>query len=188
VFFDGIRLGLEGSMLVVLGIGIPSGLHIALSAILGYAVRLSDGFPAQANQFAPGGFLFVAVLATIAMAMVMFFLLAVPTMAYSMVLVAAMLRWVGKRWPRQKLASTIAGAAMGLVVGIAGSAVVFAIVGIAPSFSVYTQAFRWPAILTIDGIVLLWFSVSPLVSAGAGAQVGRRLGKQLEAISQYWYW
>lgn len=188
VFFDGTRLGLEGNMLVTLGIGIPAGLHIALSAVLGYASRLQDGLPAQAKQFTIMGFLFAAILSIIAMAMVLFFAMAIPTMIYSMVLIAFMLRWVGKRWPREKLASTIIGAVMGLIVGLASSTLIFLLVNLTPSFALYARVFHWPEILTIDGIVLLWFSLSPLVNAGAGAQIGWRLGKQLEELSQYYYW
>jgi magnesium-transporting ATPase (P-type) len=187
-FFDGTRLGLEGNMLVTLGIGIPSGLHIALSAILGYAARLEEGVPAQARQFTVVGFLFAAILAIIAMAMVLFFSLAIPTMAYSMGLIAFMLRWVGKRRPREKLVSAIIGAVLGLIVGICGSALIFVLVDIVPSPSLYAAVFRWPQILSIDGIILLWVSLSPLVNAGAGAQIGWRVGKQLEEVSQYWYW
>jgi hypothetical protein len=175
-------------MLVTIGIGVPCGLHIALSAILDYAARLEDGLPAQANQFTVMGFLFAAILAIIAMAMVLFFALAIPTMAYSMGLIAVMLRWVGKRRPRERLVSTIAGAVLGLIVGIASTALIFLLVNIAPSFSLYAQIFRWPEILSIDGIILFWFSLSPVANAGAGAQIGWRLGKQLEEMRQYWYW
>jgi Zn-dependent protease len=108
-------------MLATLGIGIPAGLHISLSAALGYAVRLQDGLPPQADPFTLMGFVFGAILAVIAMAMVLFFLLAIPTMAYSMTLIAFMLRWVGKRWPRQRLASTVIGGVLGLLVGLAVS-------------------------------------------------------------------
>jgi hypothetical protein len=175
-------------MLATLGIGIPAGLHISLSAALGYAVRLQDGLPPQADPFTLMGFVFGAILAVIAMAMVLFFLLAIPTMAYSMTLIAFMLRWVGKRWPRQRLASTVIGGVLGLLVGLASSAIVFLLVDIAPSFSLYASLFRWPEIMTIDGIVVLWFSLSPLLNAGTGVQIGWRLGKQLDAISQYWFW
>ena len=187
-FFDGTRLGLEGNMLVTLCIGIPCGMHIALSVVLGYAVRLEDGLPSQAKQFAVMGFLFAAIMAIIAMAMVLFFSLAIPTMAYSMGLIAVMLRWVGKRRSKERLVSTIAGAVLGLIVGIASSALIFLLVSMSPSFSLYARVFRWPEILSIDGIILLWFSLSPLANAGAGAQIGWRLGKQLEEMRQYWYW
>lgn len=188
VFFDGTRLGLEGNMLATLGIGIPSGLHISLSVVLGYARRLEEGLPAEARAFTLMGFLFGATLAIIAMAMVLFFLLAIPTMAYSMGLIALMLRWVGKRWPRQKLASVLIGGVLGLLVGVATSAIIFLLVDIVPSFPLYGRLLRWPEILTVDGIVLLWFTISPLLNAGAGAQIGWRLGKQLDEISLYWFW
>ena len=188
VFFDGTRLGLEGNMLATLGIGIPAGLHISLSVALGYAQRLKDGLPAEARAFTLMGFLFGAILAIVAMAMVLFFLLAIPTMAYSMGLIALMLRWVGKRWPRQKLASTVIGSVLGLLVGVATSAIIFLLVDIFPSFPLYGRLLRWPEILTVDGIILFWFTVSPLLNAGAGAQIGWRLGKQLDAISLYWFW
>ena len=187
-FFDGTRLGLEGNMLVTLGLGIPTGLHIALSAILGYATRLGNSPPEQVHQFTLMGFLFASILAVIAMAMVMFFMLSIPTMIYSIVLIAFMLRWVGKRRGRERLVSTIGGSVMGLIVGIGSTALVFALVGIVPSASLYGQAFRWPAILSVDGIILLWFSLNPLANAAAGAQVGWRLGKQLEDMRQYYFW
>jgi hypothetical protein len=175
-------------MMTTLGIGIPAGLHISLSAVLGYAVRIQDGLPEQAKQFTLMGFVFTAIIAIIAMAMVLFFLLAIPTMAYSMGLIAFMLRWVGKRRPKQKLASTIIGAVMGLLIGLGTSAIIFLLVDVPPSLGLYGALFRWPEILSVDGIIVLWFSVSPLLNAGAGAQIGWRLGKQLDAIAQYWFW
>jgi hypothetical protein len=175
-------------MVATLGIGIPAGLHISLSAALGYAIRIQDGLPEQAKQFSLMGFAFTAIIAIIAMAMILFFLLAIPTMAYSMGLVALMLRWVSKRRPKQKLASTMIGAMMGLLVGLGGSAIVFLLVDIPPSLGLYGKLFRWPEILSVDGIIVLWFSISPLLNAGAGAQIGWRLGKQLDAITQHWFW
>jgi hypothetical protein len=175
-------------MLATLGIGIPAGLHISLSLALGYAQRLQEGLPAEARQFTVMGFVFGAILAVIVTAMILFFLLAIPTMAYSMGLVALMLRWVGKRWPRQKLASTVIGGLLGLLVGLGTSAIVFLLTDIRPGFSLYGSVLRWPEILTMDGILLLWFSLSPLLNAGVGAQIGWRLGKMLDAITLYWFW
>ena len=57
VFFDGTRLGLEGSMLATLIVAGLGGLHIGLSATLGYAVRYAEGLPDQARPFALFGFL-----------------------------------------------------------------------------------------------------------------------------------
>jgi len=188
VFFDGTRLGLEGTMMVTLAIAIPSGLHIGLSAILGYASRLADGLPAQARPFSLFGFFFAGLLGVIAMSMVIFFALSIPTMAYSMGLVALMLRYVGKRYPREKLASSIIGGVMGLIIGIASTALLFLLMDFRPTFALYVKLFRWPQILSVDGIVALWFSLNPLANALAGTQIGWRLGKQIEEITQYWFW
>lgn len=186
-FFDGTRLGLEGNMLVTLGIAIPGGLHIALSAILGYAVRYQDLAKVEPRTFALFGFLMASLLAAVALAMLLFFVLAVPTMAYSMLLVVIMLHWVGRRLPREKLASSLIGALFGLLVGLGASTVVFLLTDLVPSPSLYAQLLRWPAVLTIDAIVLIWFSLNPLLNAAAGAQIGWRLGKMLEELSLY-YW
>ena len=154
-FFDGTRLGLEGTMLSILGVSIPAGLHTALSVILGYPIRLADPLPPVPKEFTLFGFLFVALIAIVAMAMITFFMLSIPTMAYSMGLVAVMLRWAGKRWRREKLASTIMGTVLGLLVGIGSSALVMLLMDLRPAWPLYAEAFRWPQILTIDGIVLL---------------------------------
>ena len=62
VFFDGTRLGLEGSMLATLVVAGLGGLHIGLSGVLGYLVRLSDGLPSEANPFTFFSFLFISLL------------------------------------------------------------------------------------------------------------------------------
>lgn len=185
-FFDGTRLGLEGTMLSTLGIGIPAGLHIALSATLGYATRL-DNMPQDARAFTLMGFIFTSILALIAMAMVLFFLLSIPTMAYSMLLVATMLQWMRKFRGREKVVPTIVGAIFGLLIGIGTSALIFLLSGVSPTLSSYAAIFRWPQILTIDGIILLWFSLNPLANAIAGAQIGWRLGKILDQMTMYWF-
>jgi hypothetical protein len=181
-------LGLEGNMLTTLTLAIPSGLHISLSVMLGYAVRYAEGLPVESKPFALFGFIFGALLAIIAMAMLLFFVLSIPTMLYSMGLIAIMLRWVGKRWPREKLASTIIGGVMGLLIGIGSTALILMLTDMPVSWALYGTLFRWPAILTIDGIILLWFTLNPLVNAIAGAQIGWRLGKQFEELSLYWFW
>ena len=188
VFFDGTRLGLEGTMVVTLAIAIPSGLHIGLSAILGYAIRLADGLPAGAKPFTLFGFIFAGLLGVIAMSMILFFALSIPTMVYSMGLVALMLRYVGKRYPREKLASSIIGGILGLIVGIASTTLLFLLMGFRPTIALYINLFRWPQIMTVDGIVALWFSLNPLANAFAGAQIGWRLGKQIEELTQHWFW
>ena len=185
-FFDGTRLGLEGTMLSTLAIGIPTGLHIALSATLGYATRL-DSLPQESKAFTLMGFIFVSILALVAMAMVLFFLLAIPTMAYSMILVATMLQWMRKFRGREKVVPTIVGAILGLLIGVGTSALIFLLASVSPTPSTYAAAFRWPEILTIDGIILLWFTVNPLANAVAGAQIGWRLGVMLDQMTMYWF-
>lgn len=186
-FFDGTRLGLEGNMVVTLGVAVPAGLHIALSAILGYAVRYEDLAGVEPRTFAVFGFILASLLAVIGMAMLLFFILSIPTMAYSMLLVVIMLRWVGRRLPREKLSSAIIGGVMGLLLGIGSSAVVFLLTDLTPAPALYAELLRWPAVMTIDAIVLIWFSLNPLLNAAAGAQIGWRLGKMLEELSLY-YW
>jgi len=187
-FFDGTRLGLEGSMLTTLAVAIPAGVHIALAATLGYAVRYAEGLPTQANPFSLSGFVFTWLLAVIALAMLQFFVGSIPAMGYSVALVAAMLRWVGKRRGREKLVSTIAGSVCGLLIGVLESAAGFTLMSFAPSATAYALLFRWPAIMSIDGIALLWLTVNPLTNAIAGAQIGSRLGKQLEELTAFYFW
>jgi hypothetical protein len=188
VFFDGTRLGLEGSMLSTLIVAGLGGLQIGLSVTLGYAMRIAEGLPDQAKPFALFGFIFSSILAFIALAMALFFTTSIPTMAYSMALVWWMLRWVGKRWGRDKLASTLFGAFLGLLNGLAIVAVVSVIFDAQINWAAYVRLFRWPAILSIDGIVLTILTLFPLVSIGAGTQIGWRLGKHIEEMQQYWSW
>lgn len=187
-FFDGTRLGLEGSMLATLVIAIPASIQIALASTFGYAVRYAAGLPAQANPFSLSRFVLTLILAVIALAMVGFFVGSIPTMGYSVLLVLAMLRWVGKRRGREKLASTIFGATAGLLVGVLGSAAGFGLMSFAPNASAYATLFRWPAIMSIDGMALLWLTLNPLANAVAGAQIGSRLGKQLEELTAFYFW
>ena len=175
-------------MISTLAIGIPSGLHIALSIILGYAERYADGLATEAKPFSLIGFLFAAVLAVIAMAMVLFFGGSIPTMGYSVGLVAFMLRWVGKRRGKEKLTATVIATVGGLLVGGLQSGIILALMGIPFNWTSFVTLFRWPAILTIDAIALLWFTLNPIVHAVAGAQIGQRLGKQLEEMTMYWFW
>jgi hypothetical protein len=188
VFFDGTRLGLEGGMLSTLIIAGLGGLYIGLSTTLGYAVRYADGLPDQAKPFAFFGFFFTSILAFLALAMLLFFGTSIPTMAYSMALVWGMLRWVGKRWGREKLVSTLFGAALGLLTGLLSAAMASVVLGVRVDGMAYFTLFRWPAILSVDGIVLLLLTLYPLTSAGAGVQIGWRLGKHLEEMQLYWFW
>ena len=134
------------------------------------------------------GFIFIAIVALIAMSMVLFFMLAIPTMGYSMAMVSFMLRWAGKRRRKERLTSTIIGSVMGLIVGVASTALVFLLMDFRPTGALYATILRWPEIMTIDGTILLWFSLNPLLNAIAGAQIGWRLGKLIEEMTLYWFW
>jgi hypothetical protein len=188
VFFDGTRLGLEGSMtatLIICGLG---GLHIGLSAQLGYLSRYAEGLPEVAKPFSLFGFVFTSLLAMIALAMVLFFASAIPTMLYSMGLVYGMLRWVGKRRPKTKLWSTVFGSLLGLLVGFGIAFLGGLLFDLGFSPASYVRLLSWPAILTIDGVALVWITLYPPISAIAGGQIGWRLGKQLEELSLYYFW
>jgi hypothetical protein len=173
-------------MLSTLVIGVPAGLQIALSVVLGYAVRL-DSLPQQPKAFSLMGFIFISILAVVAMAMVLFFLLAIPTMIYSVLLVATMLRWMRTFRGREKVVPTIVGAILGLLIGAGTSALIFLLSSVSPMPATYAAVFRWPQIMTIDGIILLWFSLSPLINAVAGGQIGWRLGVILDQMTLYWF-
>jgi hypothetical protein len=175
-------------MLATLAVAIPAGLHVALSVALGYAVRYADGLPPEAKTFSLFGFIFAAILAAVVIAMVLFFGGTIPTMLYSMGMVHFMLRWAGKRRGKVKLTSTVISSVLGLICGILGSALLALLMSIRPSWALYVTVFRWPEIMTVDGIVLLWTVVNPFAQAIAGAQIGWRLGKQIELISLYWFW
>jgi hypothetical protein len=188
VFFDGTRLGLEGSMLSTLAVAGVGGLLIGLSTTLGYAVRLAQGLPEQAKPFSLFGFLFTSIIAIIALSMLFFFGTSIPTMAYSMVLVWVMLRWVGKRWGREKLTSTLLGGALGLLTGVAVVAMSAVILSAPVDGAAYARLFHWPALLSIDGIILVIMTLYPLVSTAAGVQIGWRLGNHVVEMQRYWFW
>jgi hypothetical protein len=175
-------------MLSTLAAAIPCGLHIALAVKLGYALRLQDFAHVEPKSFSLVAFFLIAIVAVIAMSMVFFFMLVIPTMGYSMVLVAFMLRWAGKRWRRERLVSTIGGSVMGLVVGIAASALVFLLMDLQPTWNLYAAVLHWPEILSVDGIALIWMTLNPLFCAIAGAQIGWRLGKMILDMTMYWFW
>ncbi len=187
-FFDGMRLGLEGAMLATLVIAVPAGMHVGLSVTLGYAVRLADGLPAEPGGFSLFGFFFATLFAFIALSMAVFFAATMPTMLYSMALVACMLRWLAKRRGHVKRVSIVLGSVLGLPVGLLLSAIGFLLLGLRPDLDAYTTLFHWPEILAIDDIALLWLTVLPAVTIVAGAQTGRKLGDQLEALTLHWFW
>jgi hypothetical protein len=187
-FFDGMRLGLEGAMFATLAVAIPAALQVGLSATLGYAVRYASGLPSQAKSVSLSGFIFPALLAFIGLSMAIFFSLAMPTMLYSAGLVAFMLRWLEKRRGHIKRASIILGSVLGLLVGLLISATGFLVLDLGPSLGNYGTFFRWPEILTFEGISLLWLTLLPVATAAAGAQTGRKLAQQLEALTMHWFW
>lgn len=188
VFFDGTRLGLEGTMLATLATAIPGGLHIALAVKLGYALRLADFARVEPKSFSLFAFFFIATLAVISLSMIFFFMLAIPTMGYSMGLVAFMLRWAGKRRRRERLTSTIGGSVLGLILGIVSSTLVCLLMNLQPTWDLYAVVMHWPEILSVDGIALIWLTLNPLFCAIAGAQIGWRLGKMIEDMTMYWFW
>jgi len=72
--------------------------------------------------------------------------------------------------------------------GGAGTSVLISLLSsVTPTLATYGAIFRWPEILTIDGIILLWFTLNPLANAVAGAQIGWRLGKMLDQMTMYWF-
>ena len=77
---------------------------------------------------------------------------------------------------------------LGLLNGLLIVAVVALIFGTQVDGAAYVQLFRWPAILSVDGIVLVILTLFPLVSTGAGVQIGWRLGKHIEEMQLYWFW
>ena len=187
-FFDGTRVGLEGAMLAVLAIAIPAGLHIGLSASLRHLVRFAEGAAGQGRAFAPVPFLFASLLGIVALGVLLFFANAIPTMAYGIGLVALMLRWPRKWRGSEKRVSTVTGALLGLAVGLLVAAAGSLLLDIGLSWGLYAQLLRWPAILTIDGIALLWLTITPVAHAVAGAQLGWKVGKQVEDFFLYRFW
>jgi hypothetical protein len=190
-------------MLSALVVGVLAGVHSGLSAAMGYAVRAEAQPTAQATSFAAGRFLLVTVLVAFALATLLFFAKAIPAMGSDMVLIAWMLRRMGKgRRKRtgapgrpgasggglgEKQFSTIAGGILALIVGLGETALGMLLTGLWPSGGRYSTLLRWPAILSIDGIALLWLTLNPLIDALAGAQAGYKLGQQVQETMLYWY-
>ena len=175
-------------MLAVLVIAIPSGLHMGLSAAMGHLVRHAPGAAAQIEGFATSRFVFTSLLSMVVLAVFLFFVEAIPTMAYGMGMVALMLRWP-RRWRGQeRRASIVTGTLVGLIVGLLVAAGGFSLLGLSPSRDLYGVLFRWPAILSIDGIAILWLTLTPVAHSVAGAQLGAKLGKQMEEYLLYRFW
>jgi hypothetical protein len=186
VLFDGTRLGLEATMLSALCIAIPAGLHVGLSANLGYFIRHAEVLTVEARAFALGSFLFSSLGGMLVLCMALFFGIAIPTMLYTMGLVSFSLFWLRKRWGRDKLANAVAGGILGFLFGTPCTVLVMLLIDMRPSASLYAEVMRWPSILTIDAIVLVWFILLPLINAIGGVRSGFKIAGIIENLKMYW--
>jgi hypothetical protein len=186
VLFDGTRLGLEATMISALCIAIPAGLHSGLSATLGYFIRNTDALAVEAKAFTLGPFIFSSLAGVLILCMMMFFGIAIPTMLYSMGLVSFSLHWLRKRRGRDKLANAIAGGILGFLFGTPCTVLVMLLIDMRPSGPLYADLVRWPAILTIDAIVLLWFTLLPLINTIGGVRSGLKIAEIVENVKMYW--
>jgi hypothetical protein len=186
VLFDGTRLGLEATMVTVLGIGIPAALHSALSANLGFFIRLGEVAGVAPKAFSLGSFFWLTLAAVLVLSMALFFGMAIPSMLYTMGLVRFSLFWLRKRWDHDKLANAIAGGILGLVFGTPCTVVVMLLVDMQLSLSLFGELLRWPAILTIDGIILVWFTLLPVVNIIGGVRSGLKIAEIVENVKMYW--
>jgi hypothetical protein len=187
VLFDGTRLGLEAAMITTLSIAIPAGLHGGLSSCLGYFIRFSEIAKAEPKAFALGSFFWLSMAGILVLCMATFFGIAIPTMLYTMGLVRFSLFWLRKRWDRDKLANAIAGGILGLLFGTPCTVLVMLLVDMRFSLSLYAQLLRWPALLTIDGIVLLWFTLLPVVNIIGGVRSGIKIGEIVDNVKMHWF-
>jgi hypothetical protein len=187
VLFDGTRLGLEATMISGLSIAIPAGLHCGLSATLGYLSRYEEGLPATAKAFSVGSFIGITLLAVMALIMTVFFGSAIPTMLYTMIEVIFSLQWLKKRRGKDKLVNAIAGGILGFLFGIPCTALVMLLTNISLPNASTAELFRWPGILSIDSIVLVWSMLFPLINIIGGVRSGWQIGKIAETVQMYWF-
>lgn len=187
VLFDGTRLGLEATMITSLCVAIPAGLQSGLGATLGYLSRYSDGLAVEANAFSLGSFIFSSLAGMLVLCMAMFFGTAIPTMLYTMGLVSFSLRWLRKRRSRDKLANAIAGGILGFLFGMPCTALVLLLIEMQPNGSLYAELMRWPVILSIDGIILLWSTLMPFLNIIGGVRSGLKIGEIAANVKMYWY-
>lgn len=187
VFFDGTRLGLEATMITSLSIAIPAGLHSGLSSNLGFFTRYADVAAVVPRAFTVGSFIWASLGGMLVLCMAMFFGTAIPTMLYTMGLVQFSLFWLRKRWKRDKLANAIAGGILGLLFGAPCSLLVMLLTDMRFSPLLYLELLRWPAILTIDGIVLLWFTLLPVINIIGGVRSGLKIGGIAETVKMNWF-
>ena len=186
VLFDGTRLGLEATMITALCIAIPAGLHSGLSATLGYFTRYAELLAVEAKSFALGSFIFSSLAGVLVMCMMLFFGIAIPTMLYTMGLVVFSLNWLKKRRGRDKLANAIVGGILGFLFGAPCTVLLLILIDMKPSGLLYAELIRWPAVLTIDAIILLWFTLLPIFNVIGGVRSGLKIAKIVENIKMYW--
>jgi hypothetical protein len=187
VLFDGTRLGLEATMITALCVAIPAGLQSGLSANLGYLVRYSEGLVVGGKAFSFGSFIFSSLAGMLVLCMMMFFGIAIPTMLYTMGLVTFSLQWLRKRRGRDRLANVIVGAILALLFGTPCTVIVLLLIDMRPNGSLYVELLRWPNILSIDGIVLLWSTLTPLINIIGGIRSGLKVAEIIENVKMYWY-
>lgn len=178
-------------MIASLGVATPIGLLGGLSVSLGYLVRAvgpyAESMPAEPKAFSLFGFIFAWLAALFILTIAMFFGSAIPSMLYSMSLVACMLHWLRGRRGREKLVSTVLGGVLGFLFGIPCTALGMVIAETAPSFALYATLWRWPAILSIDGLFLLWMALIPPVNAIAGVRTGWKIAQRIAEARLYWF-
>jgi hypothetical protein len=173
-------------MVTTLGIAIPAGLHSGLSANLGFFIRYAEAAGMAPNAFAWWPFIWTSLAGVLVLSMALFFGIAIPTMLYTMGLVRFSLFWLRKRWDRDKLANGIAGGILGLLFGTPCTALVMLLVDMRLSGALYAALLRWPAILTIDGIVVVWFTLLPLINIIGGVRSGLKIGEIAENVKMHW--
>ena len=187
VLFDGTRLGLEATMITALSIAIPAGLHSGLSANLGFFIRYAEAVGMEPKAFALGPFIWASLAGVLVLCMALFFGIAIPTMFYTMGLVQFSLFWLRKRWERDKLATAIVGGILGLLFGTPCTVLVMLLIDMRLYGSLYAELMRWPAILTVDGIVLLWFTLLPAINVIGGVRSGLKIGEIAENVKMHWF-
>jgi hypothetical protein len=187
VLFDGTRLGLEATMITALSVAIPAGIQIGLSANLGYLTRLAEGVTTGGKAFTLGPFIFSSLAGILVLCMVMFFGIAIPTMFYTMGLVWFSLQWLRKRLSRDKLANAIAGGILAFLFGTPCTILVMLLTEMTPNLALYADLLRWPAILSIDAIVLIWATLTPFLNIIGGVRSGLKIAAIVENVKLYWY-
>lgn len=186
VFFDGTRLGLEAAMITALSIGVLSGIQVSLSSAMGYFVRYADGLPAAAHPVTLGGFVGIWLIAFLAVTMILFFGGAIPVMAYTMGLVSLMLYRLRKRRGRERLVGAIGGGLLGCLCGLPCWWLILMITDMIPNWSFYAAILRWPAIMSVDGVIGIWGVMLPLLNIIGGVRSGYKIGKMIQDVQMLW--